>query len=243
LKPPLDRSKPATIVIKNKIGLLEKPASPHRKRIYVSVNACAFVFNQIERRMRELYELLLEFDLESSQKKPLRAEQVSLDIGYKKRNEIVGLAWDIVDWMDRLRKILNSVSGVKRKTGWYKDLTDALSHAESLRNLFQHFDGNIKKFVDGSYPIMGSITAIYQSGAGAYARVVVSTPARFAGDSEMHIEGFVLPTSATKPLENVTLAVGKDFANLTAIFQSIERARPAFAAELKSKYGFAWPTE
>lgn len=235
--------KPSLLVISVDPGAVKSQPDAGHKRIYASVNAAAFTLNQIGIRMRTLAEMLVEYD-EKRRKAgaAIRGGQTNLDIGYERGNEIVGLAWDVVDWMDRLRKIMAGVSGVKKNTRWYRNIVESLKHAESLRNLFQHFDSSLKMFVTGTYPVMGSLAAAYPSDTGPYVRVLISTPARYIGDQTIHIAGFELPESVRGAVGSITLSVGEAFLDLSEVWDRLQRAKLDFAEYLRQEYGFSWPT-
>jgi len=68
---------------------VEPETDERNKRIYVTVNAVVFSFNQALSRYQRLRELLREYDGQATK---LGDGQAGFDIGYAKRNEIVGLA-------------------------------------------------------------------------------------------------------------------------------------------------------
>lgn len=90
-------------------------SDPKAKRIYFTVNAFVFSINQVRVRFRKLESLLMEFHTSEAVKKELGARQVTIDMRYEKRNGIVAIAWDLIDWLERSRKIFGVVTGIPKK--------------------------------------------------------------------------------------------------------------------------------
>ncbi|WP_462154579.1 hypothetical protein [Pseudoalteromonas piscicida] len=57
--------------------------------------------------------------------------------------QILGLGWDIIDWAEKLRKLLEVGRGIKKKDAWFKDIQSYLINLKDVRNFIQHFDKNV----------------------------------------------------------------------------------------------------
>ena len=216
------------------------------KRIYVSVNAAAFIMNQIERRFAGLEDLLLAYDRlkRSEEDGPTQTKdrQVALDMGYERGNDLVSAAWDVVDWIDRLRKVLGAVAGVKRKEDWYRETMKAVGCAKQMRDFFQHYDRSLTTFVDGGYPLMGSVVCSFPAdNGGAYRRVVMATPVRYAGDPGVCVGGIAKTAHASGKVSSIILSIADRFIDLSDVTSTLREGQRHFAAYLADRYQFEWP--
>lgn len=210
------------------------------KRIYVSVNAFVFAVNQVEFRFKSLESLLMEFD---STKNNLGSRQFSIDIGYKKRNEIVSLAWDIVDWLERARKIFGVISGIPKNNNHYSSIMKLLEPAERFRQILQHYDSEvIKRAVEGMYPVMGGVIATFRRGESWYGRILLSTPARFPGDKEVNIAGVkFIKDNMQGDIDGITLSVTSHAINLSEILCKLKLEKIKLSTYLEQTFDFHWP--
>jgi hypothetical protein len=222
-------------------------ANPKHKRIYVTANLVAFIINQIVRRFIQLELALVEYDeferaKASESPQPLHDRGVIIDCGYPKRNDIVSTAWDIVDWTERLRKVFGCLTGVKKSSPWYQATFRALANVEDIRNFAQHLDGSIKKLVDGTYPLMGTLMASFPAlDGGYYVRILMAGSARYAGDNSIDVPGFSQALNGSHRVECVVLTVADLSINLTLVVSSVSAAKAELEASLKAEYNFDWP--
>jgi len=219
------------------------PVNPKHKRIYVSVNATAFILNQVERRFVALESALLayDFDCRRDPKENVAHDRgVSFDMGYAKRNDIVSTAWDIVDWLDRLRRVLGVIAGVK-KEAWYKLLMKSLAEVEDVRHHLQHFDKRLEELVGGSYPLMGALIASFPATPGRYTKFLLSTPVRYVADTAIRIHWFRHPDVVRGEVDRVTFSVASVAINLTDIMVRVRKGKAQLAAYLHKRYNFTWP--
>lgn len=234
---------PLHIFIKVDDSGVKQNLDSRHKRVYASVNSAAFVINQIERRYEVLESELLQYDefkrrIGSEKPKP---GSMSLDMGYQHGNSLVAQAWDLVDWIERLRKIMGKVSGVKKNAPWLRNLVKGLKPTEELRHFIQHFDRSLSVILDGSYPLMGSLIAFFSCKGQPYVRVLISTPARYAGDQHVHISGFLLPKELGDSVGEVTLSVANQHLNISQMVNMVREARSSFAKDVRESYDFEWP--
>lgn len=218
-------------------------ADPKSKRTYVTVNAFAFALNQAELRFKKLEALLLEFHTTQLSEKPLGPQQVTLEMGYKKRNEIVALAWDVIDWLERTRKIFGAITGVPKKNDFYSSIMKLLEPAETFRQILQHYDSEVvRRAVTDMYPIMGSVIATFRLGDSWSGRVLLSTPARFIGDKEICVAGAKFIESGMKgDIDGITLSVTNHAVNISEILHGLEPEKMKLSGFLEQNYNFQWP--
>lgn len=89
---------------------------PLPKRVYATINAAVFIHNELDRRFIDLESMFLEYCLSQANKEEaLKPGQLKTDWGYPPSNHMVSLAWDMVDWSERLRKALCVTAGIKKK--------------------------------------------------------------------------------------------------------------------------------
>jgi hypothetical protein len=193
------------------------------KRIYATLNAAVFMLNQIDRRYKELVNMLHEYNQDKEKRDGIsKADQFSVDIGYRHGNYMVSLGWDIVDWCDRLRKMLGVIAGIKRKEEWYLQFKVELKIVEDIRNFLQHYDKETNNFVLESYPLMGAIYAYFPAQNGWYARLIPSTPLASIYHERFEVSGIDLPLRGEDDIDFVTFSVAEKAVNLTRLIQCID---------------------
>lgn len=72
-------------------------------------------------------------------------------------SQILALGWDVIDWAEKLRKLLNVGRGLKKKENWFKEIDKALLSLKDVRNFIQHFDQEIKKPDSIDIAVMGEL--------------------------------------------------------------------------------------
>lgn len=219
-------------------------SDPKSKRIYVTVNAFAFSVNQVRIRFKSLESLLMEFHTSETVKKQLDPRQVTIDMGYENRNEIVALAWDLIDWLERARKIFGAVTGVPKKNDFYSEIIRLLEPAETFRQILQHYDSEVvRRAVTDMYPIMGSVVATFRLGDAWCGRVLLSTPARFAGDKEINVAGArFIENGMQGDIDGITLSVTNHALNFSEILRALELEIIKLMKYLDDTYDFQWPS-
>lgn len=72
-------------------------------------------------------------------------------------SQILALGWDVIDWAEKLRKLLNVGRGLKKKDDWFKEIDTILSSLKGIRNFIQHFDKEINKAEILDMAVMGEL--------------------------------------------------------------------------------------
>lgn len=71
---------------------------------------------------------------------------------------VLSLGWDIIDWSEKLRKLLGAARGIKKKDLWFKSIEEKLNKLKEVRDFIQHFDSNLNKSNDVGITPMGELT-------------------------------------------------------------------------------------
>ena len=58
-------------------------------------------------------------------------------------DHIISLGWDMIDWSERLRKLLHVGRGFKKKDEWCQSILNDLGDLEEVRHFIQHFDREV----------------------------------------------------------------------------------------------------
>jgi len=76
--------------------------------------------------------------------------------------EVVLLTWELIDWLDRTREILNVGAGLKKKEPELQLLTRSLKNAKPLRNTLQHFKEFLPRSMKSDFAPLGAVSAIHK---------------------------------------------------------------------------------
>ncbi len=66
-------------------------------------------------------------------------------------------AWSVVDWVHRLRRLLDQMPGIKKRAVGYQLFWRRSKGVEDLRHMIQHLDRRIDEVAAGGYPAMGTL--------------------------------------------------------------------------------------
>ena len=186
-------------------------------RPHAILNAVAFCFEQIEARYDRLCELLLQSKREN------------------RFHEIISTAWDLIDWVERLRKLLGKGAGIKKKEEWYQVAMRVLAPAEDLRHFLQHFDNSVEECLDKNVSVFGSVSAYCAEGDG-YGVVIASSDWERPGtlaDGEIWLKTDI---DFHPPIDQIVLSVGGRKAHLTNLFLLIRQIKASFDDYVKRVY-------
>lgn len=76
---------------------------------------------------------------------------------YVSPDHIVSLGWDMIDWSERLRKLLHMGRGFKKKDEWCQSILTDLKDLEDVRHFIQHFDREVGKSDQDYLNLIGSL--------------------------------------------------------------------------------------
>lgn len=154
-------------------------------------------------------------------------------------SNLVYLVWELVDWLERTRKLLGLGVGFNRKTIYYINAISALKKLKLFRNELQHFDKYVSSSCGGNQALLGSVTAYAYEGKGN------------AGKPEcLRIESYnlglliedkllgstKLPDKMYDFVDYVTLHLGTEAVNISEIMRSILTFYQEARLELAQKY-------
>lgn len=76
---------------------------------------------------------------------------------YLSPDHIISLGWDMIDWSEKLRKLLEVGRGFKKKDEWCKSILADLDDLKDVRNFIQHFDREVGKSDQSHLNLIGSL--------------------------------------------------------------------------------------
>lgn len=188
------------------------------KRKHVLFNSLEFVFSQINTR----YELLVEHFL--------LHDESDQSIG-------VSLAWDIIDWSDRLRKLLGNGAGLKKKEDWYVEIISHLESVEDARHFIQHFDRSLNANLAESKPPLGHVSALFPRENNAFEVKVKNAGSFYLEKGErFKLGGFRMPASIEFPVDHISIFIGEHSVNLSELSRAVMRANKSFTEYIRNTY-------
>ncbi len=205
----------------------------------------ATVISIIEHRFKLLEESLLKYDQIERSKSDDDIPDRTMFIYKKPQNnsiECISHAWDVVDWLDRLRKLFGAVSGVKKKDEWYVEAMKVLKTTSETRNFLQHYDSELKYFIENKAALLGNVIANYQSDQGWYLRSITSSYSYGLDQEEYSIPGFNIPDKVSKPIESITLSIAETNFNISKTIEAMRPCIEEYKTSMLHKYGFVWPS-
>jgi hypothetical protein len=230
------------------IGFAPVPPEPNyrkHKRIYVSLNITAEAIRQIRLRYAALSDQLVEYDRSAegrqAQVDSPEERKAYFDMGYAKRHEVIGAAWDLVDWIERFRRLLGIVTGVPHKAAWLQRMRQISAQFEDVRHFAQHFDREVRQLVAGNYPLLGAVMATFPSKGGGYTRVMLSTPVRYAHDNEILIQGFQRAVPPVGDVDCIVFSLAEFHLNFSTFISELEPPAEQFFEYIKQTYGAELP--
>jgi len=223
---------------------IEHPESEKLKRIYICIGTVKFIVNQLDTRYADIKNIFLEFHHESSATDgELNPGQFNVRVNTDVGNKLIGLAWDFVDWTDRLRKVLGSAVGLDNRSQQYKDSLKLLGIASEMRNVMQHFDRNISTYVENSCPMMGAIIAFFPTATRPIGRALVGGPAKTPYHKETSMRGINMPPRVMADISSITLSLSTETVDLSESFRIITEFKAGLSPFLREQYGFEWDSK
>ena len=67
-------------------------------------------------------------------------------------------AWLVVGNMNRLRCLIDKVSGIKKSEPWFQSFTRKVKIVEKTRHIIEHYDGQINSLQQNVKPLLGHIS-------------------------------------------------------------------------------------
>ncbi len=154
-------------------------------------------------------------------------------------SNLVYLVWELVDWLERTRKLLGLGVGFDKNTDHYKEAVSALRVAEEFRHKLQHFDRFINSSVGDGQALLGSVTAfacedIEPNGNCKSFRFESFNLGLLRG--EKSLGSMVMPDRMFDSVDYVTLHLGADSVNLSKILRKLLKFYQEARSELAHKH-------
>lgn len=173
----------------------------------------------------------------------LEKYEVVYQIILQQKSDMIGnlvyLVWELIDWLERTRKLLGLSVGFDRKTSYYKDTFLALKAAEGFRHKLQHFDRFVNSSVGGDQALLGSVTAWEYKGVdteGSYENLKFTSYnlGLVVGDKSLGYSE--LPEKMYDTVDYVTLHLGTDSVNVSEILRTLLKFYQHARSELAETY-------
>lgn len=188
------------------------------KRKHVLFNALDFAMSQAEKRYIPIANDLL--------RKPI-----------ERQTDSVSLAWDFIDWSDRIRKLLGHGAGLKKRDPWFKEFKAVLNEVEEARHFIQHFDKSINTYLEESIPPLGYVTGIVATKDGIFSVGDTAGSFYIEGGVPFQFNVGVVPEKVEPPIDSIHLHIGNEQVNLTQTYKAIVKAKHNFYEFVKREYG------
>jgi len=190
--------------------------SSPKTRIDFVRSSVAFAFAAMERRYERLCHLLEHYRIENHD------------------DEIVAVAWDIINWAERLRKLLNHGIGVKASDPWLQSFTRKLKPVEQMRHFIEHLPESVEGCLSEKIPLFGYVSAYCtnESYNGYDVVVAVASPFRAQDirDPDLYLETNI---DFHPPVDRVCFRVGKHRMNLTNFMALVRDGHTQFDQRTK----------
>ena len=118
----------------NRIGEIKS-----EERTIFSIGALVTVIKMIDISYCRLFALLERYK-ESSQE------------------EVIMQAWLVIGNLNKLRCLLDKVSGIKKNEPWFKLFIKKIENVENPRNFIEHYDNELSKLIVEVKPLLGYIS-------------------------------------------------------------------------------------
>ena len=191
--------------------------SSPKTRIDFVQSSVAFTFSAMERRYERLCDLLEDYRVKNHD------------------DEIVAVAWDIIDWAERLRTLLHHGTGVKASDPWLQWFKRELAPVEQMRHVIQHLPGSVEECLSEKVPLFGCVSA-YCSNESRNGYDIVVAVASPLGVQEIGDPSLYLKTNIDfhPPVDQVCFQVGKHRMNLTVFMTLVRDGHMQFEQRTKT---------
>lgn len=212
------------------------------QRVFVSINMAVFIFNTLERKFQEIEGILEEYHCLTKASVISDGEhKLWVTWGYEKGDTLIETSWSIIDWGEKLRKILSSITGIKKNERWYKELIASLEKTKSIRNTIQHIDREIKNYISDSTPLMGVVSAQFPLPKGRVTYVISSSTFKSPYKDHINIYGIEATEARSDGMGSVIFSISKKSFNFTSFMAEIRKSVASMKVYLNDNYNYEWP--
>ena len=145
---------------------------------------------------------------------------------------LVLLVWELVDWLERSRRIMHLGTGFS-KTPRFRKIENSLKSVTDLRNTLQHFDNYIKDSGTTDFAPLGAVTAIHRIDSNVF-RLLVFNPGLLRADR--NLGGAQIPKTMTDRVDYVTLLLDKFELNLSPVMRNLHGYYEELRKLVSNKY-------
>lgn len=152
---------------------------------------------------------------------------------------LVLLVWELIDWLERTRKILGYGAGLKKKDSAYVLVFNALGKTEDFRHILQHFDNFLNKSVQSMEAPLGAVSAIHwigQNDEQGEFRILTYNAGTIRG-AGVELGGIEIPKNIQDKVDFVTLQLEGKSLNLSEILRRLLKYYEQLKKEIEKKYG------
>lgn len=149
------------------------------------------------------------------------------------------LSWELVDWLERTRKILGLGAGLKKRDPAFQLAERSLREAEDLRHILQHLDQFLARSKETDTAPLGWVSANHclriEDGQIIELRNLVYTPGTVRGKDAL-LGTVELPSMMYDKVDYVTLQLGDKSVNLSNICRKLLKYYEILRNEVANKY-------
>jgi hypothetical protein len=143
--------------------------------------------------------------------------------------DVIGAAWDVIDWVERLRKLLHKGAGIKKKEAWYQAAIRKLEPAEEIRCFLQHFDTGIEECLRSQLSVFGYVAACRVApDASGWEFLVANSDRERLTDLRDRDVWFRKDIPFSPPVDHIRLLVVGRTANLTVLYKVVIQIEESF---------------
>lgn len=121
------------------------------------------IVDQIDKSLmdKKAYNLLVSVEFAMKQIKN-RFEAIEKEVcsHHISPDHLISLGWDMIDWSEKLRKLLEVGRGFKKKDDWCKRILAELEDLKNVRHFIQHFDGEVGRSEQSYLNLIGSLDVV-----------------------------------------------------------------------------------
>lgn len=181
------------------------------KRALLLLNSISFVFSTLRRRYRHLCDLLQQYHVQNED------------------DEIISTVWDIIDWSDRLRKLLNHGAGINKSEQWYRSIVKGIEPVEKMRNIVQHISGSLEECLRKRTPLFGYLYAFCSGDQLSKGHIVVVLPSGHkAQDIAQNAVYINVGIDFHPPVDHIHFFIGEQRLNVTNLMRLISAGEKNF---------------
>ena len=183
------------------------------KRSKLSIHAIDFAFKSAIDRYARLEGILLEYPPVSD------------------GTNAISMGWDMLDWCEKTRKLIEVGSGFKKKAEWCQTFIRKIRPIENVRSFIQHLDKELSLCTKESLPLLGLLSASVQFPKERGYCILVALP---DGHKHEHTQEkdqvlcFDTQEPFSPPIDHIRMMIGQYRLDLTRMNAIMTEGRKCF---------------